>query len=100
MEIQLVFEFVDEEAGHYRAERLVDLPAVPRVGEMIWVAKVFALRVKGVSWLWKGEHFPSLWLERSEGTSSSIEQLDSLTLKIPPSYVKDLRDAGWSIDIP
>lgn len=102
MKIQMVFEFLQPGfvAGAQRAERFVDLPAVPRIGETIWVAKLLSMRVKGVSWPWENEEFPSWWMERSEGTTSAVKQLEPTLLEIPSGYVDDLRSAGWSIDIP
>jgi hypothetical protein len=102
MTIQMVFEFMEPgfAGGAQRAERLVDLSEVPRVGETVWVAKLLSMRVKGVSWLWEGEDFPSLWMERSEGTTSAVKQLEPTLLEIPSNYVDDLRTAGWSVDIP
>ncbi len=97
----MVFEFTEPSfsGGTQRAERVVALPAVPHVGETVWVAKLLAMRVKDVSWLWENEAFPSLWMERSEGTTSAVKQLEPSLLEIPSSHVDDLRTAGWSIDI-
>jgi hypothetical protein len=98
----MVFKFAELgfAGGTQRAERSVDLPAVPRVGETVCVAKLLSMRVKGVSWLWENEEFPSVWMERSERTTSAVSQFEPDVLTIASRHVEDLRTAGWSIDIP
>ena len=57
--VHLVIDLAGQEHGRRRAERNIDLPAVPRQGEVIWVSRSLALMVKSVAWM-LGEVTP--WL--------------------------------------
>ena len=64
--VHLVIDLSDQEHGRRRAERNIDLPAVPRQGEVIWVSRSIALKVKSVTWM-LADATPWLFLCRSEG---------------------------------
>jgi hypothetical protein len=77
------------------AERNIDLPAVPRQGEIIWVSRSIALKVKSVTWM-LAEATPWVFLSRSEGTLQSVVEDDG-ELTMPEAYVDELPASGWTI---
>ena len=97
MQINLAIAFLEEGVGRQRAERDVDLPAVPRVGESVWVGSKFALRVKSVTWLWQGSSVPHVFFEAFDDSGAGIEMVDGLTVKLSSNLVQDLRASGWAI---
>ena len=97
MNIQLIVDVWNEEHGsRRRAERSVELPAVPRVGEIIDVADMLALKVSTVRWQLPDQG-PLVFLGRAEGTASSVTDEDAPVLTMPETYVDRLRDAGWQL---
>jgi hypothetical protein len=95
--IQLIIDVWNEEHGNRRrAERSVELPAVPRVGEIIDVARMLALGVTAVRWQ-PPDQRPLVFLGRAEGTSSSVTDEDAPVLTMPETYVDQLREAGWQL---
>jgi hypothetical protein len=96
--VHLVFDIWNMEAGRQRAEREVDLNAVPRIGELIWVAKVLSLRVSAVSWMLESSSAPDprpwIWLGRGTGTTATIKDLKG-DHEVPPDYVDMLVNAGF-----
>jgi hypothetical protein len=93
--VRLVIDLFSEEHGRRRAERVIDLPAVPRQGEAVWIAPTLALMVKSVSWNLAREE-PMLFLGRSEGTPASVVEHEG-ELTIHESYVEHLAAAGWGL---
>jgi hypothetical protein len=93
--VHLVIDAYNDESGRQRAERDVELPAVPRIGESISVARMLTLKVAYVTWM-LDEGRPWLFLGRAEGTTSSIKDLDG-ELEVPQNYVDDLVKGGWRL---
>ncbi len=95
--IQPTIDIWNEEYGNRRrAERFVELPAVPRVGEIIDATRMLALKVTTVRWQ-SPEQQPVVFLGRAEGTSSNVTDEDAPVLTMPETYVDQLREAGWQL---
>jgi hypothetical protein len=99
--VHLILDIYNDESGRQRAERDVDLPAVPRIGEFVAVSRMLTLRVNGITWMLKHsdneDQRPWLWIGRSEGTTDSIKDLGAGEHEVPQVYVDDLADAGWTL---
>jgi hypothetical protein len=86
--------------GHHsrqRAERSVELPAVPRVGEVIDVAGMtFTLKVTLVRWQLTDQR-PTLFLGRTGGSPPSVTENEDGELTLTEPYADQLREAGWQL---
>jgi hypothetical protein len=94
--IKMIFDFAVEGHSRQRAERTVNLAAVPRAGEIIDVAGVtFALKVTYVRWSLTDET-PTLFLGRTDGSPPSVTE-EGGELMLTEPYVDQIRDAGWRL---
>lgn len=75
----------------------MELPAVPRVGEIIDVAGMtFTLRVTHVRWQLTDQR-PTLFLGRTEGSPPSVTENKDGELTVAQHHADQLREAGWQL---
>jgi hypothetical protein len=94
--VQLIIDLVESGKGRRRAERTAELPGVPAAGDHVWVVKMLALKVAGVSW----EPLTSsvmVFLTRADANPDSVIDHDG-ELELTQQWIDALGEAGWTIE--